>query len=233
AIGITNYRETIVIWSKSTSYPLCDAIVWMDARTSPVCRRLENELSGDRTHFVETCGLPISTYFSAMKLLWLMENVVAMLLLLYRLRKPFFWYHILVYLGQSNPKLGIGLLVLQNLSGINGVLFYASSIFKAAGVTNSDLATCSLGAIEVLATGVTTWLLDRAGRHTLLIITISTSGITLCLLVVSVVFFLKDNISEDSNSYYILTMISLVGIVSFVITFSFGMGAIPWLMMSE
>ncbi|PWZ29424.1 Glycerol kinase [Zea mays] len=60
----------------------------------------KNELSGDRTHFVETCGLPISTYFSAMKLLWLMENVVAMLLLLYRLRKPIFWYHILVYLGQ-------------------------------------------------------------------------------------------------------------------------------------
>jgi glycerol kinase len=111
AIGITNYRETIVIWSKSTSYPLCNAIVWMDARTSPVYRsspfyhslvllthsilsnllimlqqyrRLENELSGDRTHFVETCGLPISTYFSAMKLLWLMENVVAMLLLLYK-----------------------------------------------------------------------------------------------------------------------------------------------------
>jgi SP family facilitated glucose transporter-like MFS transporter 8 len=45
--------------------------------------------------------------------------------------------------------LGIGLLVLQNLSGINGILFYASNIFKAAGVTNSDLATCSLGAIQV------------------------------------------------------------------------------------
>ncbi|XP_066362292.1 sugar transporter ERD6-like 4 isoform X2 [Miscanthus floridulus] len=127
--------------------------------------------------------------------------------------------------------LGIGLLVLQNLSGINGVLFYASSIFKAAGVTNSDLATCSLGAIQVLATGVTTWLLDRAGRRMLLII--STSGMTLCLLAVSVIFFLKDKISQDSNSYYILTMISLVAIVAFVITFSFGMGAIPWLMMSE
>ncbi|CAD6332829.1 unnamed protein product [Miscanthus lutarioriparius] len=127
--------------------------------------------------------------------------------------------------------LGIGLLVLQNLSGINGVLFYASSIFKAAGVTNSDLATCSLGAIQILATGVTTWLLDRAGRRMLLII--STSGMTLCLLAVSVVFFLKDKISQDSNSYYILTMISLVAIVAFVITFSFGMGAIPWLMMSE
>ncbi|RCV16491.1 hypothetical protein SEVIR_3G145100v4 [Setaria viridis] len=127
--------------------------------------------------------------------------------------------------------LGIGLLVLQNLSGINGILFYASNIFKAAGVTNSDLATCSLGAIQVLATGVTTWLLDRAGRRILLII--STSGMTLCLLAVSIVFFLKDNVSHDSDTYYLLSMISLVALVAFVIAFSFGMGAIPWLMMSE
>ncbi|TVU20285.1 hypothetical protein EJB05_36488, partial [Eragrostis curvula] len=91
--------------------------------------------------------------------------------------------------------LGIGLLVLQNLCGINAVLFYASNIFKAAGLTNSDLATCSLGVIQVLATGI------------------STSGMTLSLLAVSVVFFLKDSISHDSNTYYILSMISLVALV--------------------
>ncbi|KAL5072441.1 hypothetical protein RYX36_011425 [Vicia faba] len=77
AIGITNQRETTLVWSKSTGAPLHNAIVWMDARTTSVCRRLEKELSGGRTHFVESCGLPISTYFSAMKLLWLMENVDA------------------------------------------------------------------------------------------------------------------------------------------------------------
>ncbi|CAH9056522.1 unnamed protein product [Cuscuta epithymum] len=49
----------------------------MDARTTSICRKLEKELPGGRTHFVETCGLPISTYFSAMKLLWLLENVDA------------------------------------------------------------------------------------------------------------------------------------------------------------
>ncbi|XP_072978774.1 glycerol kinase isoform X1 [Typha angustifolia] len=75
AIGLTNQRETTVVWSKSTGLPLHNAIVWMDVRTSAICRRLEKELSGGRTHFVETCGLPISTYFSALKLLWLMENV--------------------------------------------------------------------------------------------------------------------------------------------------------------
>lgn len=75
AIGITNQRETTIIWSKSTGKPLFNAIVWMDVRTSSICRRLEAELSGGRTHFVKSCGLPISTYFSALKLIWLLENV--------------------------------------------------------------------------------------------------------------------------------------------------------------
>ncbi|KAG0451399.1 hypothetical protein HPP92_026266 [Vanilla planifolia] len=75
AIGITNQRETTVIWSKSTGLPFYNAIVWMDVRTSHICRRLENDFPGGKTHFVETCGLPISTYFSATKILWLIENV--------------------------------------------------------------------------------------------------------------------------------------------------------------
>ncbi|PWA44844.1 glycerol kinase [Artemisia annua] len=77
AIGITNQRETTVVWSKSTGVPLYNAIVWMDVRTTSICRRLETELSGGKTHFLESCGLPISTYFSALKLLWLLENVNA------------------------------------------------------------------------------------------------------------------------------------------------------------
>ncbi|KAF3450911.1 hypothetical protein FNV43_RR07000 [Rhamnella rubrinervis] len=77
AIGLTNQRETTLVWSKSTGRPLYNAIVWMDVRTSSICRKLEKELPGGRTHFVETCGLPISTYFSAVKYLWLIENVDA------------------------------------------------------------------------------------------------------------------------------------------------------------
>ncbi|GKV45459.1 hypothetical protein SLEP1_g52535 [Rubroshorea leprosula] len=77
AIGLTNQRETTLVWSKSTGCPLYNAIVWMDARTTSVCRKLESELPGGKSHFVETCGLPISTYFSAVKLMWLMENVDA------------------------------------------------------------------------------------------------------------------------------------------------------------
>ncbi|GAY61705.1 hypothetical protein CUMW_212120 [Citrus unshiu] len=77
AIGLTNQRETTVLWSKSTGCPLYNAIVWMDARTSSVCRKLEKELPGGKTHFLDAVGLPISTYFSAVKLLWMMENVDA------------------------------------------------------------------------------------------------------------------------------------------------------------
>ncbi|KAG6530921.1 glycerol kinase-like [Zingiber officinale] len=75
AIGLTNQRETTVVWSRSTGLPLYNAIVWMDARTSAICHRLIKQLPGGRDHFVPSCGLPISTYFSAFKLLWLIENV--------------------------------------------------------------------------------------------------------------------------------------------------------------
>ncbi|XP_073008062.1 sugar transporter ERD6-like 6 [Typha latifolia] len=127
--------------------------------------------------------------------------------------------------------LGIGLLVLQQLSGINGILFYASSIFKAAGLTNSNLATCGLGAIQVLATGVTTWLLDKAGRRILLII--STAGMTVSLILVAAAFFMEGVVPEDSHIHYVLSILSLVGLVAYVIAFSLGLGAIPWIIMSE
>ncbi|KAK8959981.1 Sugar transporter ERD6-like 6 [Platanthera guangdongensis] len=84
---------------------------------------------------------------------------------------------------------GIGLLALQQASGINGILFYASSIFKAAGISSSNIVTCGLGAIQVIATGVNTWLLDKAGRRIFLII--STSGMSASLILVSASFFLK------------------------------------------
>ncbi|KAH7524095.1 hypothetical protein FEM48_Zijuj06G0082600 [Ziziphus jujuba var. spinosa] len=127
--------------------------------------------------------------------------------------------------------IGIGLLVLQQISGINGVLFYSSTIFATAGVTSSNVATFGLGAVQVLATGLTTWLMDKAGRRLLLII--SSAGMTLSLLLVAVAFFLKDFVSTDSSFYSTLGIISVVGVVAMVIAFSLGVGAIPWIIMSE
>ncbi|KAI5600006.1 hypothetical protein POPTR_002G259900v4 [Populus trichocarpa] len=126
---------------------------------------------------------------------------------------------------------GIGLLVLQQLSGINGVLFYSSNIFATAGIKSSNVATVGVGAIQVIATGVTTWLVDRTGRRLLLIV--STSGMTISLLIVAVSFFVKGFVPEDSSLYSILGILSVVGVVAMVVTFSLGMGAIPWVIMSE
>lgn len=128
-------------------------------------------------------------------------------------------------------SIGIGLLILQQLSGINGVLFYSSTIFASAGITSSNAATFGLGAIQVVATAVTTWVIDRAGRRLLLII--SSAGMTLSLLIVAVAFFVKDAVSEGSSLYSIAGIVSVVGVVAMVVAFSLGVGAIPWIIMSE
>ncbi|XP_021600270.1 sugar transporter ERD6-like 6 isoform X2 [Manihot esculenta] len=127
--------------------------------------------------------------------------------------------------------IGIGLLVLQQTSGINGVLFYSSTIFGTAGISNSNAATFGLGAIQVIATGVTTWLVDKAGRRLLLIV--SSTGMTLSLLLVAASFFVQDFVSDESSLYKILGILSVVGVVGMVVTFSLGMGPIPWIIMSE
>lgn len=127
--------------------------------------------------------------------------------------------------------IGIGLLVLQQISGINGVLFYSSTIFEAAGVKSSNAATFGLGAIQVVATLVTTWLVDKAGRRLLLIV--SSAGMTVSLLVVAVAFYVKDFVSSDSGFYTAMSILSVVGVVAMVVAFSLGVGAIPWIIMSE
>ncbi|XP_035006309.1 glycerol kinase isoform X3 [Hippoglossus stenolepis] len=76
AIGVTNQRETTVVWDKETGEPLYNAIVWLDLRTQSTVERLINKTPGrNKNHLKHKTGLPISTYFSAVKLRWLMDNV--------------------------------------------------------------------------------------------------------------------------------------------------------------
>ncbi|KAF5093479.1 hypothetical protein D0Z03_002397 [Geotrichum reessii] len=72
AIGITNQRETTCVWHKETGEPLSNAIVWSDARTSETVAKLKAKPGADKIHGL--CGLPISTYFAAVKLRWLLDN---------------------------------------------------------------------------------------------------------------------------------------------------------------
>nr|XP_015219570.1 PREDICTED: glycerol kinase [Lepisosteus oculatus] len=76
AIGVTNQRETTIVWDKETGEPLYNAIVWLDLRTQSTVERLINKTPGrNKNHLKNKTGLPISTYFSAVKLRWLMDNV--------------------------------------------------------------------------------------------------------------------------------------------------------------
>ena len=73
AIGITNQRETTVVWNRKTGKPVHNAIVWQDRRTADFCDKLKNE--GQSMKILEKTGLIIDAYFSATKVRWILENV--------------------------------------------------------------------------------------------------------------------------------------------------------------
>ena len=73
AIGITNQRETTVVWERNTGKPLHRAIVWQDRRTSDFCRRLRDE--GNEALVIEKTGLLLDPYFSATKIAWILDHV--------------------------------------------------------------------------------------------------------------------------------------------------------------
>jgi glycerol kinase len=73
AVGITNQRETTVVWDKNTGEPVFNALVWQDTRTDKICEELSGDGGQDR--FRTKTGLPIATYFSGPKIKWILENV--------------------------------------------------------------------------------------------------------------------------------------------------------------
>lgn len=73
AVGITNQRETTLVWDRETGKPYYPAIVWQDTRTDKICNELAK--SGGQERFREITGLPLATYFSGPKVAWLLENV--------------------------------------------------------------------------------------------------------------------------------------------------------------
>ena len=73
SVGITNQRETAVVWDKNTGVPVYNAIVWQDTRTQDIVDRLAAD--GGVERFKKTVGLPLATYFSGTKIVWILENV--------------------------------------------------------------------------------------------------------------------------------------------------------------
>jgi glycerol kinase len=74
AVGITNQRETALVWDRTTGEPVYNAIVWQDTRTDAICQRL-GALGGGADRYKDRVGLPLATYFSGPKVRWILDNV--------------------------------------------------------------------------------------------------------------------------------------------------------------
>ncbi|MDV3219919.1 glycerol kinase GlpK [Intrasporangium sp.] len=73
AVGLTNQRETTLVWDRTTGKPVHNAIVWQDTRTQAICDELAGDVGPDR--FTEQTGLPLATYFAGPKIRWILDHV--------------------------------------------------------------------------------------------------------------------------------------------------------------
>ncbi|KAL7028219.1 hypothetical protein ACKWTF_005760 [Chironomus riparius] len=122
-----------------------------------------------------------------------------------------------------------GLMFFQQLSGINAVIFYTTTIFKDAKIEiKPELATIIVGVIQVLATFVATLTVDKIGRKMLLII--SDVFMALCTLMLGTYYGLKESNEESVKGY---GWISLLSLCVFIIAFSLGFGPVAWIMIGE
>lgn len=120
---------------------------------------------------------------------------------------------------------GVGLMVLQQLGGINAIAYYASAIFESAGFSSST-GTLAMVVIQVPMQVIGTFLMDKSGRRPLLMV--SAAGTCLGCFLISLSFLLQDLHVWKSSPF-----LAFLGVLIFTGSFSIGVGAIPWIIMSE
>ncbi|XP_046383724.1 facilitated trehalose transporter Tret1-like isoform X2 [Ischnura elegans] len=123
--------------------------------------------------------------------------------------------------------ISLGLMVFQQLSGINAVIFNTTDIFEAAQVEDSSVSTIVVGAVQLVATFISTLVVDRFGRRVLLIL--SDAVMSLCSVALGVYFYLQSTHADVSN----LTWLPLTSMCIFIIVFSLGYGPVPWFIVGE
>ncbi|XP_065861212.1 sugar transporter ERD6-like 7 isoform X2 [Euphorbia lathyris] len=127
---------------------------------------------------------------------------------------------------QRSVIIGVGLMVCQQFGGINGVCFYVSNIFESAGFSSS-VGTITYAIIQVVVTALNTTVIDKGGRKPLLLV--SGSGLVVACIITAVSFYLKDN----NLALNAVPILAVTGILLYIGSFSAGMGAVPWVVMSE
>ncbi|XP_021186691.1 facilitated trehalose transporter Tret1-2 homolog isoform X2 [Helicoverpa armigera] len=124
------------------------------------------------------------------------------------------------------------LMLFQQLSGINAVIFNASQIFADAGATiPSTISTIIIGVIQVIATFISSLVVDKLGRRILLLL--SALVMCVCSTALGVYFFLQQTHGNSADIVQAITWLPLVSLSLFIIAFSLGFGPIPWMMAGE
>ncbi|KAF9604489.1 hypothetical protein IFM89_006844 [Coptis chinensis] len=122
--------------------------------------------------------------------------------------------------------IGVGLMVCQQFGGINGICFYTSEIFASAGFP-SNIGAITYACLQVVVTAIGASLIDRAGRRVLLLT--SGTGLVVGCLIAALSFYLKSH----ELSLEAVPALAVTGILVYIGSFSIGMGAVPWVVMSE
>ncbi|XP_005812518.1 solute carrier family 2, facilitated glucose transporter member 8 [Xiphophorus maculatus] len=135
--------------------------------------------------------------------------------------------------GVFKPLLiSIMLMVFQQMTGINAIMFYAEDIFVQAHFKESELASVIVALIQVIFTGIAAVIMDRAGRKVLLVI----SGVAMMISTTAfgVYFYLTPKVPSGAAAPHAdLTWLALASMAVFIAGFAIGWGPIPWLIMSE
>ncbi|MFS7901902.1 putative major facilitator, sugar transporter, major facilitator superfamily [Helianthus anomalus] len=122
--------------------------------------------------------------------------------------------------------IGVGLMIFQQFGGINGICFYASSIFASAGFA-ADIGTITYAVLQVVVTTLNALFIDKAGRKPLLLV--SVTGMALGCLLAAASFYMK----TYQIALAAAPALAVTGILLYIAGFSLGMGAVPWVIMSE
>ncbi|EGI59828.1 PREDICTED: facilitated trehalose transporter Tret1 isoform X1 [Acromyrmex echinatior] len=121
-----------------------------------------------------------------------------------------------------------GLMLFQQMSGVNSIIFYSSDIFSRAGnAISPDIATIIVGTVQVVSVFFGTLVVDKLGRRILLLISITV--MFLMTLLLGIYFYCLDHTTAFDN----ITWFALIPLCTFLVVFSVGFGPIPWMMMPE
>ncbi|WRX21080.1 Major facilitator [Theobroma cacao] len=123
--------------------------------------------------------------------------------------------------------IGVALMVFQQFGGINGITFYASETFASAGLSSEKTGTIAYACVQVPITIAGAMLMDRSGRRPLIMV--SATGTFLGCFLAGTSFYLKDH----SLLPEWVPILAVGGVLIYIASFSIGMGAVPWVIMSE